>query len=105
DNGTGMDYEGLLNAMKYGSQRRADVASLGKFGLGLKTASTAFCRKLSVLSRPTGSGGVLQATWDLNHVVNEGRWELQLPDPDPASLTLLNQTTPGPSGTVVLWDE
>lgn len=105
DNGTGMDYEGLLNAMKYGSQRRADAASLGKFGLGLKTASTAFCRKLSVLSRPNSSNAALQATWDLNHVVNEGRWELLLPDPDPEGLTLLNQIAPKHSGTVVLWDE
>src|SRR5947209_597277 len=46
DNGTGMDRVELLNAMKYGSSRRDDPASLGKFGLGLKTASTAFCRRL-----------------------------------------------------------
>src|ERR1700688_3040888 len=46
DNGTGMDRTGLINAMKYGSPKRADPSSLGKFGLGLKTASTAFCRQL-----------------------------------------------------------
>ena len=38
DNGIGMDRGALLNAMKYGSQRRDSPASLGKFGLGLKTA-------------------------------------------------------------------
>src|SRR5271163_3876213 len=54
DNGIGMDREGLLNAMKYGSDRRANPASLGKFGLGLKTASTAFCQCLSVISRNKG---------------------------------------------------
>ena len=52
DNGIGMDRDDLLNAMKYGSQRRDNPASLGKFGLGLKTASTAFCRRLSVLNAP-----------------------------------------------------
>ncbi len=36
DNGIGMDDVQLLNAMKYGSQRRDDPASLGKFGLGVK---------------------------------------------------------------------
>ena len=51
DNGIGMDKEGLLNAMRYGSQKRSDPSSLGKFGLGLKTASTAFCRSLSLLSK------------------------------------------------------
>ena len=49
DNGTGMDEPGLQNAMRYGSKRRADPGSLGKFGLGLKTGSTAFCRCLSVI--------------------------------------------------------
>ena len=39
DNGDGMDAKGLVNAMTYGSEVRADLASLGKFGLGLKTAS------------------------------------------------------------------
>src|SRR5690606_24625945 len=41
DNGTGMNKDGLIQAMQYGSPRRPDPASLGKFGLGLKTASTA----------------------------------------------------------------
>ena len=50
DNGTGMDEEGLQNAMRYGSRQREDPSSLGKFGLGLKTGSTAFCRCLSVVS-------------------------------------------------------
>ena len=46
DNGTGMNYDDLQNAMRYGSRRRSDPGSLGKFGLGLKTGSTAFCRCL-----------------------------------------------------------
>jgi hypothetical protein len=43
-----MTEEGLVNAMKYGSSKRASAKSLGKFGMGLKTASTAFCRRLSM---------------------------------------------------------
>ena len=39
DDGYGMTPEGLQNAMKYGSKAREDKSSLGKFGLGLKTAS------------------------------------------------------------------
>src|SRR5690349_14596669 len=46
DNGTGMTEPELLNAMRYGAKARPSKASLGKFGLGLKTASTAFCRRL-----------------------------------------------------------
>ena len=51
DNGDGMDLNGLKNAMRYGSAERSDKSSLGKFGMGLKTASTAFCRCLSVVSK------------------------------------------------------
>ena len=50
DNGCGMDLEGLKNAMKYGSKERVEKNSLGKFGLGLKTASTAFCKQFSLIS-------------------------------------------------------
>lgn len=105
DNGTGMDEAGLLNAMKYGSQRRANAASLGKFGLGLKTASTAFCRKLSVLSRAKGDTTLRQATWDLDHVVKTGNWELLLPDADKDASKLLASVTGGSCGTVVFWDK
>lgn len=105
DNGSGMDRDGLLNAMKYGSSKRPSAASLGKFGLGLKTASTAFCRKLSVLTRPTADSSVLQATWDLDHVVKVANWELLLPVPDKEGLEHLNAVAGNHSGTVVLWDE
>lgn len=103
DNGIGMDRDGLLNAMKYGSQRRDNAASLGKFGLGLKTASTAFCRRLSVITRPTGAASALQATWDLDHVVDRGEWELLLSEPGKDGIELLNKAAPNHSGTVVLW--
>jgi hypothetical protein len=41
DDGHGMDEKGLHNAMRYGAEVREDLASLGKFGLGLKTAVNA----------------------------------------------------------------
>ena len=47
DNGCGMTREELIDGMKYGSTSTLtkDPRRLGKFGLGLKTASTAFCRR------------------------------------------------------------
>lgn len=104
DNGIGMNRDGLLNAMKYGSQRRDNAASLGKFGLGLKTASTAFCRRLSVITRPSARARALQATWDLDHVARTGQWELLLPEPDDDGMALLDETAERHSGTVVLWE-
>ena len=63
DDGCGMDRDGLINAMKYGSKKRDDPSSLGKFGLGLKTASTAFCRRLAVISRNSQGGAPIRAAW------------------------------------------
>ncbi|MCY4652695.1 MAG: ATP-binding protein [Dehalococcoidia bacterium] len=103
DNGCGMDHDGLVQAMTYGSPRRPDPASLGKFGLGLKTASTAFCRRLSVITRPAG-GVAKMATWDLDYVATQGRWLLQVSDePDEDAAAHLEQTASDRAGTVVLW--
>ena len=104
DNGSGMDRTGLIHAMQYGSPKRPDPASLGKYGLGLKTASTAFCRRLSLISRPSGNSPVLMTTWDLDHVVEEQQWLLQVSDePDEEALEHLEEVAGRSSGTVVLW--
>jgi hypothetical protein len=104
DNGEGMSRDGLINAMKYGSEKRASPKSLGKFGLGLKTASTAFCRRLSVASRDSGSTEAIRATWDLDRIAARNSWDLELGSPDPAELQLLDAVASGQSGTVVLWE-
>lgn len=103
DNGTGMNRDGLINAMRYGSDRRPSPKSLGKFGLGLKTASTAFCRRLSLISR-TLDGELLRATWDLDVMAKDG-WELELVKPEPSEAQLLEEVSPKSSGTVVLWEQ
>ena len=106
DDGSGMDRQGLIDAMRYGSPKRPDPASLGKYGLGLKTASTAFCRRLSLLSRSSGNSPVLMTTWDLDHVVVAQQWLLQVSnEPDKEALEHLEEVAGGSSGTVVLWNK
>lgn len=105
DDGCGMNRDGLINAMRYGSKRRVDQASLGKFGLGLKTASTAFCRRLSAISRGQAGGEVLKATWDLDHIAAVERWELQLGSATPDEIKLLDAVAKGKTGTVIRWEK
>jgi len=105
DDGCGMDKDGLINAMRYGSKRRVDQASLGKFGLGLKTASTAFCRRLSAISREKPGSEVLKATWDLDHIASVERWELQLGMATAEETKLLDTVAKGNAGTVILWEK
>ena len=104
DDGEGMDRDGLIDAMRYGSPRRADPASLGKYGLGLKTASTAYCRRLSVISRNSGSADLHMATWDLDHVMEQKKWLLLMSDdPNDEAAEHLNEIASGSAGTVVVW--
>lgn len=103
DNGVGMNREGLINAMTYGSRSRVNRASLGKFGLGLKTASTAMCRQLTVTSRSADDTTTRAAMWDLDFVQERNEWLLQLPEPAAEDIALLDEAAQGGTGTVVLW--
>jgi len=105
DNGCGMNEEELKNAMKYGSRLRPDPASLGKFGLGMKTASTAFARKLVVVSRGESSKDYMKAYWDLDHVVKEKKWELALEEPSNEEIELIREVSGDGSGTLVVWEK
>ena len=105
DNGTGMDEDGLKNAMRYGSKKRDDPSSLGKFGLGLKTSSTAFCRCLSVISRGTGDNNVRKVQWDLDYIAQTKEWNLKLPSVTEDEIDILDATTNGGTGTLVVWEK
>lgn len=103
DNGHGMNLEGLVNALRYGSDHREDPSSLGKFGLGLKTASTAFARRIRLTSRQEGSAPVA-AIWDLDRVHEIG-WAVEATDVIlPGDSSMLEHISSGGSGTVVRWE-
>ena len=102
DNGTGMNLPELKNAMKYGSDRRPDPSSLGKFGLGLKTASTSFCRKLSLISRGDDNE-VRKVQWDLDYVADHG-WKLKQIKVNEDELEILENVAEGGTGTLVVWE-
>lgn len=77
DNGCGMNRDELLEAMKPASRDpSADLEKdqLGRFGLGMKTASFSQCCQLEVLSRKSEEDPVFAATWDLDRVVQEDDW-------------------------------
>ncbi len=105
DNGTGMDEAGLKNAMRYGSKQREDPSSLGKFGLGLKTGSTAFCRCLSVISRGQGDSTVRKVQWDLDYIAKTNAWNLKMLSASEDEIDILDGTAGNGSGTVVIWEK
>ena len=77
DDGCGMDDEEITQAMQYGSANPLEERSrkdLGRFGLGLKTASLSQCRQLTVVSKK-GSHYVGRR-WDIDFVNSTGKWSL-----------------------------
>lgn len=79
DNGLGMTEAELQNNMKFPSSSMESQRAnwdLGRFGLGLKTASFAQTRKFTVISKKEGDKRYAARTWDVNHLKNTGRWEV-----------------------------
>ena len=77
DNGCGMATATLREAMRYGAERDYSDDDLGKFGLGLKTASMSQSQRLTVVSRPRGTKATCAAfCWDLEHIQKVNRWEV-----------------------------
>ena len=105
DNGAGMSEVNLINAMRYGSERRPSPKSLGKFGMGLKTASTAFCKKLTVISKQNST--IFAKCWDINEIKKQDKWLLITPSISEYSTQIdkLNNIASGGSGTVVIWED
>lgn len=105
DNGNGMNAKELERAMQYGSKSPSelrDANDLGRFGLGLKTASLSQCKMLTVVSKKDGI--VEGRRWDLDYVAKTGEWSLIILEEDElAVLPQIGQFTSMPSGTMVLW--
>ena len=77
DDGKGMSNEELIHAMRPGAQNpliERGEKDLGRFGLGLKTASFSQCRKLTVVSKKNGELSFW--TWDLDYVAKCKKWNL-----------------------------
>ena len=103
DDGDGMTEEELVAAMRPGSRNplaTRDEPDLGRFGLGLKSASFSQCRRLTVVSRKSGQTSA--AIWDLDDVAERNEWAVQLPD-GVAGIPAVGQL--GPKGTLVLWQK
>lgn len=103
DNGKGMSPDELREAMRYGAEREYEDDDLGKFGLGLKTASMSQCQHLSVASRWNPDRADISAyAWDLSHIERTNRWEI-IPLERNGLGPGIRQPLKDSTGTVVLW--
>ncbi|WP_339155843.1 ATP-binding protein [Actinomadura luteofluorescens] len=106
DDGRGMTQPELVTAMTVaarGPSAKRSATDLGRFGVGLKTASFSQCRKLTVATARDGVRHV--RTWDLGVVEHYKEWRL-LRDPGDTTTALLHQIAGSMRhGTVVLWEQ
>lgn len=104
DDGTGMDDQQLVAAMRFGSADPREIRAegdLGRFGLGMKTASLSQCRRLTVASVQDRRLSI--ARWDLDVCDEKQTWWLQLPGPDELPAEVREQLKERQHGTAVIW--
>jgi len=106
DNGIGMSQKELEEAMRLGSSNPNNVRKkddLGRFGLGLKTASFSQCKRLTVATKSSESNiGV--ACWDLDYVAKEKEWFLLCDYASNLSKKNINEKFKKDTGTIILWE-
>lgn len=107
DNGFGMSPDELFDAMKYGSEQKGEYRvedDLGRFGLGLKSASLSQCRRLTVASKKNDK--IFAFIWDLDVIQERKDWYIIECTPYQISaiphITYLDNND---TGTVVVWEK
>lgn len=107
DDGRGMDDAELESALTLGDKSPLDdrdASDLGRFGMGLKTASFSQCRRLTVGSKAEGSP-LACLRWDLDALAAnpDGDW-LLYEGTAPGSEKFIERLASMSHGTVVLWE-
>ncbi len=108
DDGKGMNALELVDAMRFGSRsplEKRSISDLGRFGLGLKTASLSQCRRLTVRSR-NEDGATATRCWDLDAIAaaTNDEWRL-LRSADAPAEKYFEQLAKLRHGTCVLWQQ
>lgn len=104
DDGHGMKEKTLKEAMKFGSDIAHKESDLGKYGMGMKTASFSQCRSFSVISRY--GGRINGRRWTMDSINNN--WACEKLD-ETACARLLDSSwyilDLRVHGTLLVWDD
>jgi hypothetical protein len=106
DDGAGMNLAKLQESLRHGADVEYKKQALGKFGMGLKTASLSQCRRLRVITnntdRPTN---VISGVWDLSHVEKTNSWEVLIYDNKMLAKDSYTRHLQHSKGTIVIWED
>lgn len=107
DNGRGMNSSELDNAMLPGSDRdnvEDSELELGRFGLGLKSASLSQCREFTVISKKDGLVNAM--SFDLDVIEAKNKLMLKVLTADEIeNIPHIDELLKFPSGTLVVWNK
>lgn len=104
DNGSGMNLEELIVAMTPGSKDPEEVRSgkdLGRFGMGLKTASFSQCKRLTCITKKENYNAIKRC-WDIDYINKENEWQLLDFVSNYSFLDAINKEN---SGSLILWEK
>jgi hypothetical protein len=107
DDGLGMDRNTLVEAMRMGTRGPLVARSetdLGRFGLGLKTASLSQGRCVSVVTRTASGASPVCRRWDIDHIQKTDRWQL-LENPTAVAEQFARELEKMRSGTAVIIEQ
>lgn len=106
DDGCGMDEDKLTESMRYGCADptiERESHDMGRYGLGLKTASLSQCRCLTVVTLQNGK--IAARRWDLDHIKLTGKWSLVALDiTEIRELPLVPKLNSFGNGTLIIWN-
>lgn len=106
DDGKGMCRDEAINAMKIGSDFSGErnENDLGRFGLGLKSASFSQCRKLTVVSKT--ENGTVAFGWDINEIERTNDWNCyEFLKEDIEMIPKIDRIHKLRNGTLIVWQE
>lgn len=105
DDGCGMTANGVVEALRYGTRRSYSRGDLGRYGLGLKTASLSQCRSVTVVTCSSlTTGRVSTRTLDLDLISEWDEWLVVDPGRQPLVQRARDWLSSEP-GTVVIWQK
>lgn len=106
DNGSGMDRETLDEALKLGSDViRDDNSCLGKFGMGLSTASISIGNRTTVITKQKISKEYLKSSVDVNIIKLTNKFVKFYGDASNEDMQFFDENIKEESGTIVILED